>query len=51
MIQQIDDKLSRLNSARTERVAALNRIRNELARALSAEQVATDRNAHAPGIH
>ncbi len=51
MIRQIDDKLTRLNSARTERVAALNRIRCELARALSAEQDAAERHAHAPGIH
>jgi hypothetical protein len=46
MIRQIDDKLSRLNSARIERVAALNRIRCELARALSAEQAASDRHEH-----
>lgn len=51
MIRQIDDKLSRLNSARTDRVAALNRIRCELARALSAEQVASDRHEHASGSH
>lgn len=51
MIRQIDDKLTRLNSARTERVAALNRIRCELARALSAEQDAADRHAHVPSFH
>lgn len=47
MIQQIDDKLTRLNSARIERVAALNRIRCELARALSAEQAAAERHEYA----
>lgn len=46
MIRQIDDKLARLNSARIERVAALNRIRGELARAPRAEQVASDRHEH-----
>jgi hypothetical protein len=46
MIRQIDDKISRLSSARSERIAALNRIRCELARALSAEQVATDCHEH-----
>lgn len=46
MIQQIDDKLTRLNPARTERVAALNRIRCELVRALFAEQAATARHEH-----
>ncbi len=44
MIRQIDDKLTRLNSARTQRVAALNRIRCELAHASSAEQAATARH-------
>ena len=51
MIRQIDDKLSRLNAARAERVAALNRIRCELARALNAEQVATERHADNSGVH
>ena len=46
MIWQIDDKLARLNSARIERVAALNRIRCELARALRAEQAASDSHEH-----
>ena len=41
MIQQIDGKLARLNAARLDRANALNRIRCELARALSAEQAAT----------
>jgi len=50
MISQIDAKLSRLNFARTERVAALNRIRAELARALRAEQAAAGRHEY-PAIH
>jgi len=50
MIRRIDDKLSRLNSARIERVAALNRTRCELARALRAEQAATVAHEY-PAIH
>jgi hypothetical protein len=51
MIRDIDDKLSRLNSARKERAAALNRIRCELVRAHNAEQVASARHERANGIH
>ena len=50
MIWQIDDKLARLNSARIERVAALNCTRCELARALRAEQAATVAHEY-PAIH
>lgn len=38
MLRQIDDKLSRLDSARTERANALNRIRHELVLALKGKQ-------------
>ena len=38
MLRQIDDKLSRLDSARTERANALNRIRHELVLALKGGQ-------------
>lgn len=34
MVQQIEAKMSRLSTARNARVAALNRIRTELARAI-----------------
>ena len=50
MIWQIDDKLARLNSARIERVAALNRIRCELAHTFRAEQVAAVAHEYA-AIH
>lgn len=42
MIREIDDKLSRLGSARRDRAAALKRIRCELARALIAEPAAPE---------
>jgi len=44
MIRQIDDKLARLGSTRRDRAAALNRIRCELARDLTAEPAAPDRD-------
>jgi hypothetical protein len=44
MLRQIDNKLARLDSARCDRAAALNRIRCELARALAAEPVAPARH-------
>ena len=49
MIRQIDEKLLRLNTARAERAVALNNIRCELARALLAEQAASERNETASG--
>lgn len=42
MIRQIDEKLSRLDAARHDRVAALNRIRCELVRAQKAESAAAE---------
>jgi len=42
MLRQIDDKIARLGSARLVRLAALNRIRCELVRAIKAEPVAPD---------
>jgi hypothetical protein len=47
MIRQIDEKLSRLGSARHDRAAALNRIRCELVRAAKAEQAAPARHDNA----
>jgi hypothetical protein len=44
MIRQIDEKLSRLGSARRDRATALKRIRCELVRAAKAEQAAPDSN-------
>ena len=46
MIRQIDAKLARLDSARRDRAAALNRIRCELARALAAEPAAPEIHEH-----
>ncbi len=51
MIGQIDEKLKRLNAARSERKTALEKIRCELARALSAEQAASARHGRTPRIH
>ena len=42
MLRQLDAKLARLGSARRDRAAALNRIRCELARALTAEPAAPE---------
>jgi len=42
MIRQIDEKLTRLGTARRDRAAALNRIRCELARALIAGPAAPE---------
>lgn len=46
MIRQIEDKLCRLDSARTEKANALNHIRCELTRALKAESGAPERHEH-----
>jgi hypothetical protein len=46
MIRQIDEKLSRLGSARRDRATALKRIRCELVRAAKAEQDAPARHEH-----
>ena len=45
MIRQIDEKLTRLGSARRDRAAALHRIRCELARA-TAEPAAPEKYEH-----
>ena len=45
MIADIDSKIARLGAARHERLAALNRIRCEIVRALKAEPVAPARHA------
>jgi septal ring factor EnvC (AmiA/AmiB activator) len=42
MIRQIDEKISRLGAARRDRAAALQKIRSELARALTAGPAAPD---------
>lgn len=42
MIQQIDDKIVRLGTARRDRVSALTKIRSELARPAKAGQAAPD---------
>jgi hypothetical protein len=46
MIRQIDEKLSRLGSARRDRATALKRIRCELVRALQAEPAAPALDEH-----
>ena len=50
MLRQIDDKLCRLDSARTERANALNRIRHELVLAMNGGQAVPVSNER-PAAH